>query len=403
MMVGSVVLLAGVVLYAGWVFVAPLLSERLAGHTRLERQIELVDEALRAAFIEASVSRTHVAYDSTEMRYDAGRSWRFREVGLRLRTPAQVSALASALRARVPPTGARLRLHSIEHGLAARITVAGVATHEIMFTFPRRGKSARRNRRPVPPPVAPSPPATVGAAPVAAGRNGIPAPLGSARPKVAIIVDDMGRDKESVERLLAIEAPLAFAVLPHLPYSSYTARRAHAHGRDVLLHLPMEPDPSSGYDASDAGDGVLLTTFSEEEIVRIVDEDLASVPYVVGVNNHMGSKFTEDARLMEVVLRRIRDRGLFFVDSRTTAATKGYETARRLGVKAIERKVFLDEGGGGTGYVKAQLRRLVEESRRHGRAVAICHPYPETVEALREEIPRLKKEVDIVPVSSLVR
>ena len=222
------------------------------------------------------------------------------------------------------------------------------------------------------------------------------------KPKVVIIVDDLGSNKESVDKLLEIPASISFAVLPNLPYSQYAARMGYNSGHDVMLHLPMEPMDSSGYTGVNAGDGMLLMGLSKSEILSKLDKDLASVPYIKGVNNHMGSKFTENSELMELVLQRIKSRGLFFVDSRTSPRTTGFDVAKKLGMKAAERDVFLDEGLGGADYVRSQIERLIEVSKKKGYAIGICHPHPDTLKVLSQMIPDVKKEVEIIPVSGVV-
>ena len=222
------------------------------------------------------------------------------------------------------------------------------------------------------------------------------------KPKVVIIVDDIGLNKGPVDKLLEIPASLSFAILPNLPYSQYAARMAYKKGRDVILHLPMEPMDSSGYTGADAGDGVLLVGLSKDEILSKLERDLASVPYINGVSNHMGSKFTENSELMELVLERIKSKGLFFVDSRTSPRTTGFQIAKKLGMKTAERDVFLDEGSEGASYIRLQIEKLINISKQKGYAIGICHPYPDTVKVLTQMIPEVEKEVEIIPVSGVV-
>jgi polysaccharide deacetylase 2 family uncharacterized protein YibQ len=222
------------------------------------------------------------------------------------------------------------------------------------------------------------------------------------KPQVAIIVDDLGLEKEPVDRIIGISKKLSLAVLPYLPYSRYTAEVAHKRGVDVLLHLPMEPKESSGYMGVDAGDGVLLVGLSKQEILSKLYRNLESVPYIKGVNNHMGSKFTENGELMEVVLREIKARGLFFIDSRTSPNTTGYQLARKLKVKTAQRDLFLDDPRRDEEYVRDQIRKLILISKEKGYAIGICHPYPATIKVLSESIHDIEKEVNVVPVSKLV-
>ncbi|MGH7807507.1 MAG: divergent polysaccharide deacetylase family protein, partial [Thermodesulfobacteriota bacterium] len=166
--------------------------------------------------------------------------------------------------------------------------------------------------------------------------------------------------------------------------------------------LPMEPNDSSGYSGVDAGDGALLVGASKKDILAKLDRNLASVPYIKGVNNHMGSKFTENGELMSLVLDRIQSEGLFFIDSRTSKNTTGYEIAKKLRIKTAQRDVFLDRGPKGVNYVRSQIEKLITISKERGYAVGICHPYPHTLVALSEMIPKVKDEVDIMPASLVV-
>jgi len=222
------------------------------------------------------------------------------------------------------------------------------------------------------------------------------------RPRVAIIVDDIGQHKEPIDRLLELKGPITFAILPNLPYSKYAAEKAHARGWDVILHLPMEPMESSGYTGQDAGEDALLVGQSKEAILARLDTNLSSFPYIEGVNNHMGSKFMENDELMELVLERINSKGLYFVDSMTTAKSVGYEKAAGLGMKTVKRDVFLDLSSKGPDYVKSQLKKLVEISGKKGAAVGICHPYDATIEALTEYMPVLEGEIELSNASDVV-
>lgn len=222
------------------------------------------------------------------------------------------------------------------------------------------------------------------------------------KPKVVIIVDDLGLNKILIDKLLAIPAKINFAILPNLPYSDYAAEMAYRKGWDVILHQPMEPKVSSGYTALNAGDGVLFVGLSRNEILAKLENNLDSIPHVKGVNNHMGSKFTENSELMELVLQRLKSRGLFFVDSKTSENTTGFDMAKKLGMRAAERDVFLDQSFGGPNYVRSQIEKLVKISKHRGYAIGICHPYPVTIEVLSEMVPQIEKEVELVAISSVV-
>lgn len=215
---------------------------------------------------------------------------------------------------------------------------------------------------------------------------------------IAIVIDDIGYNIKAARELIEMDVSITLSILPHLPYSIQVAEEARNKGRDVLLHLPMEPIDSK----QNPGEGSLFTAMSSEEIKGIMNKDLKAVPYIIGVNNHMGSKFSEDEERMRVVLEEIREEGFFFLDSKTSKDSKGYSVAKEMGVKAIERDVFLDNERD-VDYIKRQLVELSSIARKRGFAVAIGHPHPSTITAIREMLPAFKRDgIEVVPLSSLV-
>jgi len=217
--------------------------------------------------------------------------------------------------------------------------------------------------------------------------------------KVAIVIDDLGYDNHLAEELLKIDAPLTFSIFPLCPCSKSVAQKAHALGRDVMLHLPMEPH---GYPEKNPGIGSLFLNMSDEELLKRLDENIRSVPFIKGVNNHMGSRFTEDKEKMRVVLREIKRRKLFFLDSRTSKDSVVYSMAKEMGVGTAERKIFLDNNQD-VDLINSQVYKLAKASMKNGSAIGICHPYPSTIKALKQIIPKLMaKGIEVVPVSQLV-
>jgi hypothetical protein len=215
--------------------------------------------------------------------------------------------------------------------------------------------------------------------------------------RLAIVIDDLGNDDTALARLEALDLPVAGAVLPALPRSRETARGLAAAGKEVLLHLPMEPlDPRAN-----PGPGLVRTAMSRAEIRRVVAADLDDVPGAKGLNNHMGSRASADRDTMEAVLSVVREHRLFFLDSRTTAYTVAAEEAGRLGVPCRSRSVFLDDDPREEA-VRAQLDRAAAEARTEGAAIAIGHPHAATLAILESDLPRLRSEgVRIVAVSEL--
>lgn len=224
-------------------------------------------------------------------------------------------------------------------------------------------------------------------------------PRTSARPQVAIVIDDLGHDLSTARQFIRLNAPLTVAILPHSPRQRQIARAAQKRGLEVMLHLPMEPKE---YPAVDPGPGTLLTTMPPNELVRQLESNLSAIPGVKGVNSHMGSQLTTVSSQMYQIFSILKKRGLYFVDSRTTKHSICRPSARLLQVPFAERDVFLDHDASKTA-VRRQLLRLIHIAERYGAAVAIAHPYPVTVETLAEELPRLQQAADVVPVSALVK
>ncbi len=216
--------------------------------------------------------------------------------------------------------------------------------------------------------------------------------------KIAVIIDDIGFDLRIVEELAGIKAPIAFAVLPLTPHAAEAAERLHSAGKEILLHLPMEP---RSYPADKPGKGALFTDMTDETIRKKIAEDLAAVPHVSGVNNHMGSRFMEDETRLAIMMQELAKRGLFFVDSRTTPASRGREAAAKAGVRFAARAMFIDHTRG----YKAALENLTHlpQLGRTGTEplLMIGHPHPETVRALREALAVWQNEgVQAIPVSA---
>ena len=217
--------------------------------------------------------------------------------------------------------------------------------------------------------------------------------------KVAIVIDDFGYDGRLARRFLQIDAPLSFSVLPNGTFSKSIARRVSQAGRELMLHLPMEP---KGYPEVDPGIGALLTEMTDMELVEALRKNLDSLPYIKGVNNHMGSRFCENEEKLRLVMRELKNRGLFFVDSRTSSRTQAYKVAQEEDVPSAERNVFLDNIQSPQA-IRRQLKRLIQLAKLKGEAIGIAHPHEVTLKVLKEDVPKLSsKGIELVPVSQLV-
>jgi polysaccharide deacetylase 2 family uncharacterized protein YibQ len=217
-------------------------------------------------------------------------------------------------------------------------------------------------------------------------------------PRVAIIVDDIGYDQIMAEKFLDLDVVVTFSMLPFSPFQRKIVETAHRKGIETMLHIPMEPNE---YPKIALGPGGLLTSMSPNKLIDQLNKALDDVSYIKGVNNHMGSKMTTNSEQMNQVFSVLKKRGLFFIDSRTSQHTLCESSARLFQVPFSKRDVFIDHIQDPE-FIRNQLKELVRIAKQNGEAVGICHPHPETLEALRNAIPELKKKIFLVPASEIV-
>jgi len=225
-----------------------------------------------------------------------------------------------------------------------------------------------------------------------------PAPIHPALPKVAIIVDDLGYDSLVAEKFLALDGVLTVSVLPQSPFMTAIAGAAHRRGLEIMLHQPMEP---LEYPRVDPGPGSLLIDMAPDRLLAQLNANLDAIPFVRGVNNHMGSKMTAVSSQMHQIFTILKKRRLFFVDSRTTAQSLCRPAARLLRVPFAQRDVFLDHSQNPSA-IRRQIDLLVDVANRRGEAVGIAHPYPATLSVLQDVLPELQRSVRLVPASQIV-
>jgi polysaccharide deacetylase 2 family uncharacterized protein YibQ len=220
----------------------------------------------------------------------------------------------------------------------------------------------------------------------------------SDQPKVAIIIDDIGFSRPRLTKFLEIGIPMTFAVLPRLSKTHILAEEIHALGHEIMLHQPMEPfDPQI-----DPGPGALYVGDKSNKIDRIIEENIAEVPYATGINNHMGSRFTACQKEIKEALKVVKARGLFFIDSLTTRRSMGYKTAIRLNMATACRNVFLDNSPEEPAIL-LQLYKLQQHAEKYGHAIGIGHPYVETAKAIASFKGIIRKSgISMVQVSQLV-
>lgn len=222
--------------------------------------------------------------------------------------------------------------------------------------------------------------------------------LGAFVPRIALIIDDLGDRPVEGERAVLLPGPIAMAFLPHTPHARRLAERAHASGKEVMLHLPLQ-----AVNGEDLGPGAIMLDTQEGEFRARFAESLASVPHVTGINTHMGSLLTRHPGHMQWLMAAIGGSGtLFFVDSYTAVESVALSFAHEAGIPAARRDVFLDPDPT-PAAIEYQFARLLRVARERGSAIGIGHPYPATLEVLERELPGLAAQgIELVTVSRLI-
>lgn len=226
-----------------------------------------------------------------------------------------------------------------------------------------------------------------------ADNNPEPTPVPEARPSgepmIAVILDDVGHHEVThLDPVLELKYPITFAVLPFLAYSYSNAVYFHQNQYEVMLHMPMEP---SNYPTSDPGEGAIMASFTEADVRRAFDRAVRNVPFIRGINNHMGSKITASRALMRPFLEECKSDNFYFIDSRTNSKTVAYALAKELNLRTAKRDVFLDSEDTYEFAIK-QLKQVRKVADQHGFAILIGHPYPSSLQALAEDMPKMDRE-----------
>ena len=213
--------------------------------------------------------------------------------------------------------------------------------------------------------------------------------------RIAIVIDDIGY-RYTDKHALSLPGAITYSILPHTPYGKRIAIKANANHKDVMLHIPMEAE-----NGKKLGPGALTSTMSKEEIVMSLNASLAEVPFAIGINNHMGSHLTQLDDPMTWTMNFLKQHHLLFLDSKTSPYSKAGSIAKLVGVPVKNRHVFLDNHLTDN-YITKQFQSLINHAKSQKVAIAIAHPHPETIKALKRLIPTLaENNVELVPLSSL--
>jgi polysaccharide deacetylase 2 family uncharacterized protein YibQ len=346
--------------------ILPVYEEIYASKTSFQEKIKEIDYAIYDAFYNNGIREKDVFFQDVEPRRINGYAWDFAELTVRCRDVMSAQNVVALLFRTLSDVGTEVdfRKQAVgKNGIVCHVFVNGYHTHRIFL------KSAN----------------------IYDSKTHV-------RPKLAIIIDDLGYDKDMAFSFMQLDIPVTFSVFPVAPYTDDIVKMANEAGREILLHLPMEP---KNYPFINPGPGTLFLSMSADQIRGTLAQDLGRVPLACGVNNHMGSSFTESRSKMIVVLKELKRRHLFYIDSRTTSGTVGFKLAEEIGLPAAERNVFLDNELD-LKAIRIQMERLLSLARHKGSAIGIAHPYKETLEVLKEYQPSIKTEFKAVCASDMV-
>lgn len=356
-LIGSLLTIGG---YAYFIRERPLSSEAFS------KKVLLVDQIIRGQLYELGVPKKDILIQRSSLRRKGDFAWGESLFKIQLPRSLPFSSIEENFKRSLSTLGRPVSMQSspLSEALHLEIRIQNRITHQLTFVYAKT-----------------------------------PTLKASLRPKVAIVIDDLGGENHIAQEILGWDVPITFSILPFTPYSKILAQQAHQKRKEVILHLPMEPH---GYPKTKPGEGALLYEMDEEKLRRQLSKDIAAIPYLKGVSNHMGSRLMEDPEKLSVVLTELKRRGLFFLDSRTTPQTVGLQTAESIGLRATERSLFIDHSQDPED-IREQLEKLAQLSLTTGKAIGIGHPYPSTLKAIKEIIPKMReKGIEIVPLSSVI-
>ncbi|MDP8225115.1 MAG: divergent polysaccharide deacetylase family protein [Candidatus Lernaella stagnicola] len=358
-------------------------------------RLERVTDIAKGCFLDVGLSKDHFLTRHTQDTEVGSHRFRFRYWDVWIPGDFSISELLATMRSHRGMKQENVKLEfnegsSDEKTYTIEVYVDGINTHRMWFTkatqeLPEGAKVLLA--------YLPDDPGKI-------DFDSLPTVKYKGPPRVAVIIDDIGFRAVIDHLFLTLPAQINLSVLPFGPTSTETAKLAHEKGFEIMLHQPMEPINSTDHDP---GRGKLTLNMSEEDVLRTVEQNLAIVPYVKGMNNHMGSAFTRNAAKMRTALEPLKKRNLFFIDSVTIGDSKAYRVAQQFGIRSAARNVFLDVRPD-LPSVRRQVELLGRIAQAQGQAIGIGHPFQNTFIALKEVMPKLMAQgVQIVPVSHLVR
>ena len=343
----------------------PPFEEMGLSHSVLRSKIGDIESAIYESLYQGRVPESGILFSAVEPRFEQGNHWEFTEILIKV---AEKSSL-DQLNGRVTRALDNLK-PGVTHQSEA-VAPSEIICHVFAQGFYTHRIKMRSNE----------------------GFQKRPSKL----PRISIIIDDLGYDLEIVQRFLELDLQLSLSILPLAPHTDAIVKEGHKKNFELMLHLPMEPENFPGVNP---GPGALFADMKNDEIRRIIDSHLQQVTGARGVNNHMGSHFTQNRNKMAVVLGALKKKNLFYIDSRTTKETVAFILAREMGVPTANRNVFLDNDLSPRA-LSFQMQRLMGMARTSGAAIGIGHPHEKTLELLKTYVPRVKSEFQVVRAAEL--
>ena len=351
----------------------PLYEEIYSKTSDLNTEIRKIDNAIYESLYKKEIPEKNIIFTAVDPKHGKGYDWDFTELLIKLPKNKSVFELEKIVNrelSQLKPSVSYKVERISKSGVVWHIFTQGFYSHEIRLIHEAHRDTVSKDK--------------------IKSYRGLP--------KIAIIIDDLGYDRNIATSFIQFDLPLSLSVLPMAPYTDYIANEAYKRGRELILHLPMEP---KDYPHLNPGPGALLIEMDDKAIRKTITDHLNRISGIRGVNNHMGSSFTEIPEKMSVVLNEIRKRNLFYIDSITTNKTVAFKLAKKMGIPAASRNIFLDNDLS-PDAIMLQIKRLLSFARHSGVAIGIGHPHGETLDVLIRLLHELKTEVEVVPVSELV-
>ncbi len=345
----------------------PVFEEIYAISSELNEMIGQVDYTIYDSLFQKGVREKDISFSKVIPRHEEDYDWDFTELLINLPSGDDTIILEDMIYTRLSDLGPLIKVE--KERASDSETVCNVYTHEL-YTHKIRLINKEQEKR---------------------FKEGFS--------KIAIVIDDMGYDLNLAIAFMDLDLPLSLSVLPSAPHTVDIVDEANRRGKELLLHLPMEP---KDYPDLNPGPGAVLTNMDESRIKKTINDDIDQIQGIRGMNHHMGSKFTERYDKMKIVLGELKRHNLFYLDSRTTNLTVAYDLAKDMDVPAAKKNVFLDNDLSSK-TIKLQMERLLGIARYSGFAIGIGHPHKETLDVIKDYEGILKTEFKVVPVSELTK